>query len=31
MNGSAILSGKSLLENAGQIALWDSNSIIFYR
>ena len=27
MNGSAILSGKSLLENAGQIALWDSNSI----
>ena len=31
MNRSAILSGKSFLENAGQIALWDSDSIILYR
>ncbi|MGN8890057.1 hypothetical protein [Dysosmobacter sp. HCP28S3_G4] len=28
MNGSAILSGKPLLENAGQIALWEGLSQI---
>ena len=28
-NGAAIVPGKTLLKNTGQIAQWDSNSIIF--